>query len=133
MNFFVAQTLLAQLKGDVQVALGHALRGLEAVQRVGAAYFQAVFPLLFASAFADAGQAERALEIIATSRRLSRGSYLEAMDAQLLLEEAYVRLAQGDTTTALGQLAQGLRARPPPIDRARPTCTASSRASRCCW
>jgi len=108
MNFHVAQTMLAQLKGDVQAALGHAERGLQAIERVGAAYFQATFPVLFASVFAEAGQTGRALDIITASRRLSSGSYLEVMEAQLLLEEAYVRLVQGDATQARSQLARGL-------------------------
>jgi LuxR family maltose regulon positive regulatory protein len=108
MNFFVAQTLLAQQKGEVQAALGHAQRGLQAVERVGAAYFQAVYSVMFSSALADAGQPGRALDIVTASRRLSRGSYLEVMDAQLLLEEAYIGLAQGDMTRARAKLAQGL-------------------------
>lgn len=108
MNFHVAQTMLAQLKGDVQAALAHAQQGLQAIDRVGAAYFQASFPVLFASAFADAGQTGRALEIITTARRLSCGTYLEVMEAQLLLEEAYVRLVQGAAADALAKLAQGL-------------------------
>jgi ATP/maltotriose-dependent transcriptional regulator MalT/DNA-binding SARP family transcriptional activator len=108
LNFAVAQTMLAQRKGDVQAALGHAERGMQAVERVGAAYFRAVFPVLFASVFADAGQAGRALEIIAQSRKLSRGSYLEAMDGQLLLEEAYIAHVQGDAVAAHAALTQGL-------------------------
>jgi ATP/maltotriose-dependent transcriptional regulator MalT/DNA-binding SARP family transcriptional activator len=108
MNFQVAQTMLAQLKGDVQGALDHAQRGLQAIERVGAAYFQAAFPVLFASAFADAGQPGRALELITSARRLSRGGYLEVMEAQLLLEEAYVLLVQGAAAQALAKLAEGL-------------------------
>jgi LuxR family transcriptional regulator, maltose regulon positive regulatory protein len=108
MNFAVVQTLLAQLDGDVKAALGHAQRAQAAIARVGAEYFQVVFPALLASAFADAGQPEHALEIIANSRRLSRGSYLEAMDAQFLLEEAYIALVQGDAKFAHEKLAQGL-------------------------
>jgi LuxR family transcriptional regulator, maltose regulon positive regulatory protein len=108
LNFCVAQTLFAQLKGDVKGALAYAQQGLEVVHRIGAAYFQAVYPVLFASALTDAGQSARALDIIATSRRLAQGSYLEAMEAQLLLEEAYIRLAQGDSAKARDLLAQGL-------------------------
>lgn len=108
MNFYTARAMLAQLKGETQAALEYAEHALAAVERVGAAYFQAVFPLLFASVFADAGQCARALEIVARSRRLSRGSYLEAMDAQLLLEEAYIAHVQGDAASARARLAEGL-------------------------
>jgi DNA-binding SARP family transcriptional activator len=108
MNYRVAQTMCAQLKGNVRAAHEHAQRGLEAVAQIGAAYFQAVFPVLFASALADAGEAERALEIIATSRRLSRGTYLEAMEVQLLLEEAYIATVQGEPARALERLERGL-------------------------
>ncbi|WP_345542169.1 BTAD domain-containing putative transcriptional regulator [Variovorax defluvii] len=107
MNFFVARTMLAQLRGETQAALEHAHRGLEAVERVGAAYFQAVFPALFASALADGGEADRASAIVERSRSLSRGSYLEAMEAQLLLEEAYIAHVQGDAATTLARLAEG--------------------------
>lgn len=108
MNYLVARTMFAQLKGEVPAALDYAQQGLKAVNRVGAAYFQAVFPVLFTSAFADAGQFDRARDIVAHSRRLARGSYLEAMDAQLLLEEAYIAHVQGDAASALAKLAEGL-------------------------
>ena len=107
MNFFVASTMLAQLKGETRAALDFAHRGLEAVERVAAAYFQAVFPVLFASALADGGEAERATAIVERARCLSRGSYLEAMEAQLLLEEAYIAHVQGDAGRALARLAKG--------------------------
>ncbi|WP_143694662.1 BTAD domain-containing putative transcriptional regulator [Variovorax sp. JS1663] len=107
MNFFVARTMLAQLRGETQAALEYAHRGLEAVERVGAAYFLAVFPALFASALADGGEAAQALAIVERSRSLSRGSYLEAMEAQLLLEEAYVAHVQGDAAGTLAKLAEG--------------------------
>ena len=108
LNFWLIQTLFAQLIGDVRAAQSHARRGLETVESVGASYFQAVFPVMFVSALADAGEAQRALEIIETSRRLSRGSYLEAMESQLLLEEAYVYLTQSDTERARDLLEKGL-------------------------
>jgi DNA-binding SARP family transcriptional activator len=106
MHFFITQTLLAQLKGDAPAALGHARRALKVVRQIGAAYFQAVFPVLLASAFADAGETEAALEMIAASRRIVRGSYLEATESQLVLEEAYVDLVRGDTAGAEAKLAR---------------------------
>ncbi|WP_076999946.1 BTAD domain-containing putative transcriptional regulator [Variovorax sp. KK3] len=107
MNYFVARTMLAQLQGETQAALGYAKQGLEAVERVGAAYFQAVFPPLYVSALAEGGEAARALAIVERSRALSRGNYLEAMEAQLLLEEAYVAHVQGDAARTLRKLAEG--------------------------
>jgi LuxR family maltose regulon positive regulatory protein len=108
MNFWVAQTLLAQLKGENAAALGHAQRAWTAVQQVGAAYFLAMFPAVLASAFADGGQPEAALAMVEQSRTLSRGTYLEVMEAQLLLEEAYIELVRGDAGAARAKLAQGL-------------------------
>ena len=110
LNYCVAQTMYAQLRGDVPAAHAHAENGLVAVERIGAAYFRAVFPALFASALADAGQTERARRILSTSRELSRGSYLEAMESQLCLEEAYVALVSNEQDAALERLAQGLAA-----------------------
>jgi DNA-binding SARP family transcriptional activator len=107
-NIAVAKAILAQQLGDAQAALGHAQRALQAIARVGAMFFQIVFPVLLASIFADAGKPARALGLIDASRRWSRGSYMEAMDAQLLLEEAYVALSRGDADTARARLAEGL-------------------------
>ncbi len=106
-NLCVIRALLAQQRGDRQAALREAERMLEVVERIGAAFFRAVFPPLMASVFADAGQPERALAIIAATRELARGSYVEAMEAQLLLDEAYVALVQGDAQRLRGKLAQG--------------------------
>lgn len=110
MNLAVAQMMVAQLRGDVATALACAERGLQAVEQIGAAYFQAVFPLLFSSALADAGQCDRALAIIARSRELAHGSYLETTEAQLLLEEAYVRHVQGERSAVLSLLIRGFGA-----------------------
>src|SRR6185503_16823757 len=107
LNFCVIQTMLAQLRGQSSVALAHAERSLQAVQRVGAAYFQAMYPPAVASAFADAGQPDRALQVIAAAREVARGSYMEALQAQLLLEEAYVASTRGDHDTARARVAQG--------------------------
>lgn len=108
LNFTVIQTLLAQASGDVKAAFAHAQRAREAIARVEAAYFQAVFSALIASAIADGGQPAAAREIIATSRQLSRGSYLEAMETQLLLEEAYIATVEGEPALARSKLEQGL-------------------------
>lgn len=109
MNYHFVQTLLAQLRGDVRAAHAHAARALEAINAVNAAYFQAVYAAMMASAFADAGDPARALQIVAGARTVARGSYLEVMEAQLLLEEAYIALTLGDADTARARLAQGLR------------------------
>jgi tetratricopeptide (TPR) repeat protein len=108
MNFFVVRTLLAQLKGDRAAASANAQRALEAIRKVNAEYFDAVYPVLLSSAFADAGQPGQAQAIIANSRRIARGSYLEVMEAQLLLEEAYLCHVQGDAAGARTKLASGL-------------------------
>jgi DNA-binding SARP family transcriptional activator len=108
MNFFVASAMLAQLKGDTRAAAGHAEDALHAIDRVGAAFFQAVYGVSLASVFADAGDFCRARRLIARAREIAQGTFLEAMQAQLLLEEAYVALAEGDTAAAESLLAQGL-------------------------
>lgn len=111
MNFDTSQALLAQLQGRDADALAHALRALQGIERVAASYFQVVYPVSLASAFADGGQPERALAILARARAIARGSYLETMNAQLLLEEAYVTLIRGDGDGAAAErlLRQGLQ------------------------
>ena len=108
MNLHNALAMLAQLQGRPADALAHALRALEAIERVGAAYFQAVFKLQLVSVFADAGQPERARQLIDGVRALARGTYLAPMEGQLLLEEAYVALTQGDAAGARDPLRRGL-------------------------
>ncbi|HSB99828.1 MAG TPA: BTAD domain-containing putative transcriptional regulator, partial [Burkholderiaceae bacterium] len=107
LNYHVVQAMLAQLRGNGAVALAHAQHALDAVQRVGAAYFQAMFPPAVASALADGGEPERALQAIASARAVARGSYMDVLQAQLLLEEAYVALARGDHDSARALVVQG--------------------------
>jgi LuxR family maltose regulon positive regulatory protein len=108
LNFCLIQTMLAQLRGNAALALTHAQQTLDAVQRVGAAYFHAMYPPAVASAFADAGKPERALQVIAVGRDAARGSYMEALQSQLGLEEAYVALTRGDLAGARALVAQAL-------------------------
>jgi len=108
MNFHNAQALLAQLQGRTADALAHAQRTLDAIERVGAGYFKAVYTLSLISVFADAGQGNRALQLIDGVRAISRGTYLEPMEGQLLLEEAYVAWTQADRARLLDKLGQGL-------------------------
>jgi ATP/maltotriose-dependent transcriptional regulator MalT/DNA-binding SARP family transcriptional activator len=108
MNHWLAQTLLAQARHDVIAAHGHAQRTLKAIERVGAAYFRATFRPLLASAFADGGDFVAARELIASSRNMVRGTYLDVMETQLLLEEAHVENACGDSRAALALVARAL-------------------------
>jgi DNA-binding SARP family transcriptional activator len=108
MNYWMAQTLVAQSRGDPAAAFGHAQRTLKAVEQVGAAYFRAIFRPLVASAFADVGQFDEAMELVASTRRLVQGTYLEVMETQLLLEEAYVAHLRGDAQAARARIAQAL-------------------------
>lgn len=109
LHLSTTQALLAQLQGRSAESLAHAQRALAAVERVGAAYFQVVYTVTLASSFADAGQADRALQIIARARALARGGYLQVVEAQLRLEEAYVALVRGDGAAAEALLRSGLQ------------------------
>ena len=108
LNFCLIQTMLAQLSGNAALALTHARQTLDAVQRVDAGYFHVMYPPAVASAFADAGEPERALQVIAAARAAARGSYMEALQSQLVLEEAYVALTRGDADAACALVAQAL-------------------------
>ena len=108
LNLCVIHTMLAQLRGQREQALAHAQQALQAIERVGAAYFHAMYPPAVASAFADAGQPEQALRLLAASRALVQGSYMDALHAQLQLEEAYVALTRGDADGMRALLAEGL-------------------------
>jgi len=82
-------------------------RALEAIDQVGAAYFRAVYTLSLVSVFADAGQDERAVQLIDGVRAVVRGTYLEPLEGQLLLEEAYVASLRGDGALMHDRLRQG--------------------------
>lgn len=106
LNLAQVQAMLAQRRGDFRSALAHAERAVEAAERVGAAYFIAVFPAVIASVFTDAGQPERALAIVARSREIARGSYLETMESQLLVDEAHAAYARGDAAAGEARLRE---------------------------
>jgi ATP/maltotriose-dependent transcriptional regulator MalT/DNA-binding SARP family transcriptional activator len=107
LHYNVCRMMLAQRRGDAAAALEHAEQVLAIVERIKAAYFQMVFPVLACSALADAGEHERALGILAAARDAVRGTYLDITDAQLALEEAYVRLSEDDAAAARTLLAEG--------------------------
>lgn len=106
LNLAQAQAMLAQRRGDFRSALAHAERAVEVAERIGAAYFVAVFPAVIASVFTDAGQPERALALVERSREIARGSYLENMEAQLLLDESHALYAQGDAARGEAKLRE---------------------------
>lgn len=108
MNYWLANVLLAQARGDATAAHGHALRALPAIDAVGAAYFRANFRPLVASAFADVGAYGEALALVAGAREQVQGTYLEVMETQFLLEEAYVFHLRGDAQAARERLALAL-------------------------
>lgn len=108
MNYWTVRTLLAQQRGDARAAQAHAERALAAIEAVGAPYFMVVFPVTLAAAFADAGEPDRSLAIVAASRDLARGTYLEVMEPQWLLEEAYAQRVHGDIESMRAALARGL-------------------------
>lgn len=110
MNHCTSLALLAQLQQrPAAEVLAAAQRALQAVDRVGAPYFHAVFKTSLASAFADGGDAATARALLAQARGLATGSYLEPMLALLLLEEAYVAQVEGDAALTALKLEAGLR------------------------
>ncbi|HET6827861.1 MAG TPA: BTAD domain-containing putative transcriptional regulator [Ramlibacter sp.] len=109
MNYWLGRTLLAQAQGRKTEACGHARKVLAAVEEVGAAYFRAAYPPLVASAFADVGDFGTAMQLVADARRLIQGTYLQPVEAQLLLEEAYIDHARGDGDAACRRIAEALR------------------------
>jgi DNA-binding SARP family transcriptional activator len=66
-----------------------------------------VYRVFLVSALAEGGQLEQAQQIVATSRALARDTYLEVMEVQLLLEEAYLCHLRGDVAGANSKLAMG--------------------------
>jgi LuxR family transcriptional regulator, maltose regulon positive regulatory protein len=92
-QYQLARVLLYQALGEPSLAVYHGGLCLDAVRRTGSPFFGILFPTVIASAFVDAGEHNRALELVRQAQSLAAGTVHAHHEPLILMVEAYVRLA----------------------------------------
>jgi DNA-binding SARP family transcriptional activator len=108
-QYQLARVLLYQALGEPSLAVYHGGLCLEATRSTACAFFNILFPTVIASAFVDAGKAERALELVSEAQSLARGTVHAHHEPLMLMVEAYAHLSAGDKDRALTLLTAALR------------------------
>jgi LuxR family maltose regulon positive regulatory protein len=108
-QYQIARVMLYQALGEPSLAVYHGGLCLEAARNSGSPFFNILFATVVASAFVDAGQHERALELVTQARLLAAGTVYVHHEPLMLMVEAYARLAAHEEDRARGLLAQALR------------------------
>jgi LuxR family maltose regulon positive regulatory protein len=107
-QYQLARVLLYQALGEPSLAVYHGGLCLEASRSTGSAFFNILFPTVVASAFVDAGQHERALELLKQARSLAAGTVHAHHEPLMLMAEAYARLAAHEKDRATALLVEAL-------------------------
>ena len=107
-QYHLARLLLYQALGEPSLAVYHGGLCLEATRTTASAFFNILFPTVVAGAFVDAGQHERALELVMQAQSLARGTVHARHEPLILMVEAYARLAAHERGSALSLLAEAL-------------------------
>ena len=107
-QYQLARVLLYQALGEPSLAVYHGEQCLEAARSTGSPFFNVLFPTVIASAFVDAGQYERALELVMQARSVATGTVHAHHEPLLLMVEAYARLAAHERDHAKALLAEAL-------------------------
>ena len=107
-HYQLARVLLYQSLGEPSLAVYHGGLCLEAARDSACAFFNVLFPTVVASAFVEAGQHDRALEIVAQARSLAAGTAYAHHEPLMLMVEAYARLAADEKDRARDLLTDAL-------------------------
>lgn len=107
-QYQLARVLLYQALGEPSLAIYHGGLCLEAARSTASAFFNILFPTIVASAFVEAGQPNRALEILAQVRSVAAGTVHAKHEPLMLMVEAYARLAAHQEDRARSLLAEAL-------------------------
>ncbi|HEY7889761.1 MAG TPA: BTAD domain-containing putative transcriptional regulator [Steroidobacteraceae bacterium] len=107
-QYQLARVLLYQALREPSLAVYHGGLCLEATRSTASAFFNVLFPTVIASAFVDAGQPERALELVMEAQSLAFGSVHGHHEPLILMVEAYARFAAQHKDRALSLLARAL-------------------------
>jgi LuxR family transcriptional regulator, maltose regulon positive regulatory protein len=104
----LARVLLYQARGEPSLAVYHGGLCLEAARKTASPFFNILFPTVIASAYVDAGQHERALELVREAQSLAAGTVHAHHEPLMLMVEAYALLAADERDRARSLLAQAL-------------------------
>jgi LuxR family maltose regulon positive regulatory protein len=108
-QYQVARVMLYQALGEPSLAAYHGGLCLEAGRSTASPFFNILFQTVVASAYVDAGQHERALELVREAQSLAAGTVHAHHEPLMLMVEAYARLAAQEKDRARSLLAQALR------------------------
>jgi DNA-binding SARP family transcriptional activator len=108
-QYQLARVLLYQALGEPSLAVYHGDLCLEAARSTASPFFNILFQTVVASAFVDAGQHERALELVGQAQSRAAGTVHAHHEPLMLMVEAYARLAAHEQDRARSLLAQALR------------------------
>jgi LuxR family transcriptional regulator, maltose regulon positive regulatory protein len=107
-QYHLARVLLYQALGEASLAIYHGDICLEFVRQTECPFYNILFPTVIASAFVEAGQQERALELIQRVRRQATGTVYTHHEALMLMVEAYAHSSRGAADKARVLLSQAL-------------------------
>jgi LuxR family transcriptional regulator, maltose regulon positive regulatory protein len=107
-QYQLARVLLYQALGEPSLAVYHGGLCLTAARETGSPFFIILFSTVVASACVDAGQPERALELLEQAQSLAAGTVHAHHEPLMLMVEAYARLASGEKSRGLELLARAL-------------------------
>jgi LuxR family transcriptional regulator, maltose regulon positive regulatory protein len=107
-QYQLARVLLYQALGEPSLAVYHGGLCLEAARHTASPFFNILFPTVIASACVDAGQPERALELVRQAQSLAAGTVHVHHEPLMLMVEAYARFAAHERDRARSLLAEAL-------------------------
>jgi LuxR family maltose regulon positive regulatory protein len=107
--YHLARTLLYQARGEPSLATYHGELCLDAAEKSRAPYFSMLYSTVISSAFVEAGQLSRALQLLEQARTLCTGTVFIHHEPLILMAEAYRYQAAGQGASAAAALAKSLR------------------------
>jgi LuxR family maltose regulon positive regulatory protein len=107
-QYHLARVLLYQALGEPSLAIYHADICLDHVRQTDSPFYNILFATVAAGAFVEAGQEERALEMIQRVRGQAAGTVYMHHEPLMLMVEAYAHSSRGSAEEARGLLSQAL-------------------------
>ncbi len=108
-QYHLTRVLLYQALGEPSLAIYHGDICLEFVRQTDCPFYNILFSSVVAGAFVEAGQHERALELIERVRDQAAGTVYMHHEPLMLMVEAYAHSSRGAAAEARGLLSQALR------------------------
>ena len=107
-QYHLTRVLLYQVMGEPSLAIYHGDLCLEAVRQSDCSFLNVLFPTIIAGAFVEAGQQERALELIQRVRGQAADTVYTHHEPLMLMVEAYAHSSRGAAEQARVHLSQAL-------------------------